>query len=95
MHVDIPVSYTHLTIYETIIGFVSGTIFGTIIAIVLWWSDFLAKVVDPYLVVLNALPKTALGPVILVWIGGTTDVYKRQVEILPNALAGITSPLLL
>jgi len=65
--------FTHsgITIFETIIGFISGTILGTLIAIVLWWSDFTAKVLDPYLVVLNALPKTALGPIILVWIGGT------------------------
>ena len=64
--------HTGVTLYETIVGFLAGTILGTIIAIILWWSDFLAKVLDPYLVVLNALPKTALGPVILVWIGGTT-----------------------
>ncbi|MEA4961301.1 ABC transporter permease, partial [Lutispora sp.] len=64
--------HTGITVYETIIGFVSGTVIGTLVAIALWWSDFLAKVLDPYLVVLNALPKTALGPIILVWIGGTT-----------------------
>ncbi len=64
--------HTGVTIYETIIGFLSGTILGTLIAIVLWWSSFTAKVLDPYLVVLNALPKTALGPIILVWVGGTT-----------------------
>jgi len=64
--------HTGVTIYETIIGFLSGTVLGTLIAIVLWWSDFTAKVLDPYLVVLNALPKTALGPIILVWVGGTT-----------------------
>ncbi len=64
--------HTGVTLYETVVGFLSGTILGTAIAVVLWWSDFLAKVLDPYLVVLNALPKTALGPVILVWIGGTT-----------------------
>jgi NitT/TauT family transport system permease protein len=64
--------HTGVTIYETIIGFLSGTILGTLIAIVLWWSNFTAKVLDPYLVVLNALPKTALGPIILVWVGGTT-----------------------
>jgi len=64
--------HTGVTIYETIIGFLSGTILGTLIAIVLWWSEFTAKVLDPYLVVLNALPKTALGPIILVWVGGTT-----------------------
>jgi len=65
--------HTGITVLETIIGFLSGTILGTIIAIILWWSDFVAKVLDPYLVVLNALPKTALGPIILVWIGGTAS----------------------
>lgn len=65
--------HTGVTIYETIIGFISGTLLGTLIAIILWWSDFTAKVLDPYLVVLNALPKTALGPIILVWAGGTTS----------------------
>lgn len=64
--------HTGVTVYETIIGFISGTVLGTLVAVALWWSDFLAKVLDPYLVVLNALPKTALGPIILVWIGGTT-----------------------
>lgn len=65
--------HTGITVLETIVGFLSGTILGTIIAVVLWWSDFAAKVLDPYLVVLNALPKTALGPIILVWIGGTAS----------------------
>lgn len=65
--------HTGITVYETILGFLSGTILGTIIAVILWWSDFIAKVLDPYLVVLNALPKTALGPIILVWVGGTAS----------------------
>jgi NitT/TauT family transport system permease protein len=54
---------------ETIIGFVAGTLLGTGIAMVLWWSDFINKVADPYLVVLNSLPKIALGPILIVWIG--------------------------
>jgi len=49
-----------VTIYETIIGFVLGTFIGIIIAIILWWSEFLSKVSEPYLVVLNSLPKVAL-----------------------------------
>lgn len=63
--------YMHIgyTLAETIGGFVSGTILGIVIAVVLWWSEFIAKVLDPYLVVLNSLPKIALGPIILVWIG--------------------------
>ncbi|HEY5561607.1 MAG TPA: ABC transporter permease [Clostridiaceae bacterium] len=63
--------FTHIfiTCYETILGFVLGTIFGTLIAIMLWWSDFVSEVLDPYLVVLNALPKIALAPVIIFWVG--------------------------
>lgn len=57
------------TCYETIIGFTLGTAMGVAIAIMLWWSDFLCKVLDPYIVVLNALPKVALGPIIIFWAG--------------------------
>lgn len=49
-----------VTVYETAIGFLLGTGLGIIIAIILWWSDFLSKVAEPYLVVLNSLPKVAL-----------------------------------
>lgn len=49
-----------VTCYETIVGFLSGAVLGVIIAIVLWWSKFLSKVSEPFLVVLNSLPKIAL-----------------------------------
>ena len=53
---------THIlvTTYETVIGFLLGTILGIFVAILLWWSNFLAKVSEPFLVVLNSLPKVAL-----------------------------------
>lgn len=57
------------SVMETVIGFLLGTLAGTVIAVLLWWSEFLSRVLDPYLVVLNALPKTALGPIFIVWIG--------------------------
>ncbi|MEG1256165.1 ABC transporter permease [Clostridium sp.] len=63
------ISHISITCYETIIGFTLGTLLGTLIAIMLWWSDFLCKVLDPYIVVLNALPKVALGPMIIFWAG--------------------------
>lgn len=69
--------FTHIgvTLYETIVGFIVGTILGIAIAIVLWWSEFIFKVLDPYLVILNALPKIALGPIIIFWVGnGTTAI---------------------
>ena len=49
-----------VTCYETIVGFLSGAMLGVIIAIILWWSKFLSKVSEPFLVVLNSLPKIAL-----------------------------------
>ncbi len=63
--------FKHLSIslYETVLGLVIGTILGIAIAIVLWWNKFLSKVLDPFLVVLNALPKTALAPIFIIWVG--------------------------
>ena len=61
-----------ITLYETVIGFLVATILGTLIAIILWWSRKLRKILDPYIVVLNALPKIALGPVIIIWVGAGT-----------------------
>lgn len=58
-----------MTVLETIIGFVLGTGLGTVFALMIWWSPFLSKVVDPYIVVLNALPKVALGPLFIVGLG--------------------------
>jgi len=58
-----------ITCVETILGFIFGTLIGILVAIILWWSEFLEKVMEPYLVVLNSLPKIALGPIFIVWIG--------------------------
>lgn len=62
-----------VTVYETVIGFTLGTAIGLIVAIILWWSKFISKVLDPYLVVLNSLPKVALGPIIIIWVGAGTN----------------------
>lgn len=67
--------YHHIfiTVYETIISFGIGTILGTIIAIILWWNNFLYKVFDPYLTIINSLPKVALGPIIIIWAGANIN----------------------
>ncbi len=57
------------TLLETVLGFVLGTALGALIAVLLWWLPKLNRILDPYLVVLNALPKIALGPILIVWIG--------------------------
>lgn len=67
---------------ETVVGFLLGTALGTAIAVCLWYSEFLSQVLDPYLVVLNALPKTALGPIFIVWIGaGTASIVAMTLAI--------------
>lgn len=67
--------YNHIwiTIYETIISFGLGTIIGIIIAIILWWNNFIYKVIDPYLTVINSLPKVALGPIIIIFFGANMN----------------------
>ena len=57
------------TLWETIAGFLLGTILGTLTAVLLWWNRFIYDVTEPYLVILNSLPKTALAPIIIVWFG--------------------------
>ena len=58
-----------VTVYETIFSFSLGTIIGIVIAAILWWNNFLFKILDPYLTILNSLPKVALGPIIIIWCG--------------------------
>lgn len=58
-----------ITLFETVVGFLLGTLFGTLMAVLLWWSPTLSRILDPYMVVLNALPKIALGPILIVWFG--------------------------
>lgn len=58
-----------ISVYETLLGLFIGTSLGILLAIGLWWNKFIAKVLDPFLVVLNALPKTALAPILIIWVG--------------------------
>lgn len=57
------------TLFETVVGFLSATVIGLVIAIVLWSIEPLRRILEPYIVVLNALPKIALGPIIIIWVG--------------------------
>ncbi len=60
------------SLYETIIGFIIATILGTLVAILLWCSEKLRRIMEPYLIILNSLPKIALGPMIIFWVGSGT-----------------------
>ena len=58
-----------ITLGETIAGFALAVVLGYTIAVLLWASDSAMKILEPYIVVLNSLPKIALGPLIIIWIG--------------------------
>jgi NitT/TauT family transport system permease protein len=63
------ITHIGITTWETIVGFTVATVLGLAVAIALWWSPLAASIADPYLVILNALPKIALGPILIVWAG--------------------------
>lgn len=62
-------SHIWVTVYETFLSFSIATILGIIIATILWWNKKIQKVIEPYLTILNSLPKVALGPIIIIWFG--------------------------
>lgn len=73
--------HSWVTTYETIIGFVVSMVIGFVLSLLLWYSPFLSRVFDPYLVVLNALPKVALGPIFYIWLGDYLSIYGMAVAI--------------
>lgn len=58
-----------ITLLETIISFCIVILASILIAIALWWNPKLSKIVEPYMVILNSLPKSALAPILIVWLG--------------------------
>lgn len=62
-------NHVWVTVIETLIGFLIGTVGGIVLATSLWFSNKISQITNPYLVVLNAMPKVALGPIIIVAFG--------------------------
>ena len=58
-----------ITLLETLGSFFLVNVLGVLIAVILWWNHSVSKVLEPYLIVLNSLPKSALAPVFIVWLG--------------------------
>ena len=86
-----------ITLMETMIGFVIAALLGYAVAVLLYMSDSARKILEPYIVVLNALPKIALGPLIIIWIGtGYTSIIFMTVLVaiivcIMNTLTGFLS----
>lgn len=66
------ISHIFTTLYEIIIAFFLGIFLGFLIALFLYNFKFIAKIVEPFLTMLNSLPKVALGPIIIIWVGANT-----------------------
>jgi len=62
-----------VTLYEVFISFFMASGIGILVATILWSNERLSKIVDPYLTVLNSLPKVALGPLIIIWVGASIN----------------------
>ena len=74
-------THTWATVVTTVVGFTAAMLLGVAIASVLWWWDSLYKVLDPYLVVANAMPKTAFVPIFYIWLGAALSVYGMSLAI--------------
>jgi NitT/TauT family transport system permease protein len=74
-------AHTWATVLATVLGFTGAMAIGTAVAAALWWWNRLYKVLDPYLVVANAMPKTAFVPIFYIWLGATMSIYGMSLAI--------------
>jgi NitT/TauT family transport system permease protein len=73
--------HTWSTVSATVVGFGLSMVLGILVAAALWWSEFIYKVLDPFLVVANAMPKIAFVPIFYLWLGSDYSIYGIAVAI--------------
>ena len=66
-------NHISITLYEVLISFFIASIIGIICATTLWSNKLISKIIDPYITILNSLPKVALGPLIIIWVGASIN----------------------
>lgn len=81
-------SDTWYTLFEAILGFIIGTIAGSLVGLALWYSVFVAKLVEPFIVAINSVPKIALAPIVVLWFG-TGLVSKVALAVSLTALVAL------
>ena len=79
---------TWITLYEAILGFVIGTVAGSAVGLGLWYSVFLARLTEPFIVAFNSVPKIALAPIVILWFG-TGLVSKVALAVSMTALVAL------
>lgn len=83
-----------ITLLETLVSFALVVAFTLIITILLWMNESVSKIAEPYMVILNSLPKSALAPLLIVWLGGnykTIIVTGMSVAIFGSILSLYTN----
>ena len=81
-------SDTWFTLFEAILGFVIGTIAGSLLGLALWYSVFVARLVEPFIVAINSVPKIALAPIVVLWFG-TGLVSKVALSVSLTAIVAL------
>jgi NitT/TauT family transport system permease protein len=81
-------SDTWYTLFEAILGFVIGTVFGSLLGLALWYSVFVARLVEPFIVAINSVPKIALAPIVILWFG-TGLVSKVALSVSLTAIVAL------
>ncbi|MGB6008247.1 ABC transporter permease [Castellaniella sp.] len=74
-------SHTWATLRATLVGFTISMLVGVGISAMLWWSTTLYKIIDPFMVIANAMPKIALVPIFYIWLGPEYSIYGMAVAI--------------
>ena len=81
-------SDTWYTLFEAILGFVIGTIIGSLLGLALWYSVFVARLVEPFIVAINSVPKIELAPIVVLWFG-TGLVSKVALSVSLTAIVAL------
>lgn len=76
-----------ITLYEEVMGFVLGTVGGTAIGLSLWWSRTLARILEPFVVIFNGIPKIALAPPMIIWFG----IYETSKIVLAASICFVVA----
>jgi NitT/TauT family transport system permease protein len=78
------------TLFAAVLGFVLGTVIGTVIGLALWYSTFIARVIEPFIVSINSVPKIAFAPIVVLWFG-TGLVSKVALAISLTAIIALVA----
>lgn len=79
---------TGYTLFEAILGFVFGTAAGSVCGLALWYSPFVARLIEPFIVAINSVPKIAFAPIVILWFG-TGLVSKVALAISLTAIVAL------